>query len=376
MIISIHSLIVLPNRILAVGVMAATVAVATAAGSAPAAAAEPADGAASDWSEVKSGVTETLRAVFVPEPAAACAVGDKGTILRSADGGRTWERKQSPCDGTIRGLHFCGRLDGFAVADGESQAPAPRGHILTGRPMKCGSFLVTKDGGETWTRGGWIHTNFELRSVWMVLPNFGQVCNHGGSGHPDGDIIITRDGSNFRIRRVSRGLNDCFWTDENTGVAVGSRVMVRLTPPPQDETYTNKSARIVATEDGGNTWTTRDAPGTEELRSVWFADKERGVAVGDKGAILRTADGGKTWYAVQSGTKENLYCVAFADSARGFAVGGSGTILESADGGASWKPAVSPTKKDLLSVHAAQGGGPVIAVGKDGTIAVKSERRP
>ena len=326
--------------------------------------------AAAEWKESQSGAKVALRAVWIAGETAVFAVGDKGTILASKDGGATWEARKSPSDGTIRALHFTDNLSGFAVSDGDSEAPPARGHLLrsAGGKMTCGSLLVTKDGGETWTRGGWLHTNFELRAIRMVSPQFGMVCSHGGSSHPDGDVFLTRDGANFRGRRVSRGLNACFWADENTAWAVGSRVVVRIIPPPEDATYTNKNARIVATADGGNTWTPQDAPGSDELRSVWFTDKERGVAVGERGTILRTENGGKEWSKIEGGTGENLNGVAFAGAKFGVIVGDRGTILESDDGGASWKAVVSPVKRNLLGVHAAPDGSRAVAVGVDGTI--------
>ena len=321
------------------------------------------------WQEVTSGVDSTLRCVSFADKENAWAVGDKGGVLHSKDAGKTWEPVKTPSDGTLRGVHFVDKEHGFVVGDGDSDAPAARGHVVfgTGKPMKAGSLLITTDAGTNWQRTT-IQTNFELRAVWMASDKVGQICNHGGS-HADGDTIVTKNGGKgWRTDRVYRGLNDCFWLDEQEGWAVGSRVSVGFFPAPDDALYTEKRARIVHTSDGGKTWAPVNAPGGSDLRRVRFADKDTGVIVGDKGAILRTTDAGKTWEPVKTDVTANLFGLAFADAKHGWIVGAGGVILETKDAGATWTSAASPTTKNLFSVDSARGGASAVAVGADGTI--------
>jgi photosystem II stability/assembly factor-like uncharacterized protein len=319
------------------------------------------------WVEVKSGVEFNLRGVYFGDATHAWAVGDHGTILHTSDAGKTWQAQKSPSDGTLRGVHFLDETHGCIVGDGDSDAPQARGHILMGKPLGCGTLLVTADAGKTWERQ-WRQTNFELRGIWMVGDKLGQICNHGGSAHSDGDIIMTTDGKNWTSRRVYRGLNAAFWIDPETGWAVGSRVAVGFFPQPTEPTYTNKAARIVATTDGGKTWAPQNSPPSADLRAVRFTSKDHGVVVGDKGAIQMTNDGGRTWTKVESPTQANLNGVVFADATHGWAVGAGGVILETITAGEEWTEVASPTKRDLLSVHCADKGKAVIAVGAGGEI--------
>ena len=105
----------------------------------------------------------------------------------------------------------------------------------------------------------------------------------------------------------------------------------------------------------------------EALFSVSFVDAQTGWAVGDDGTILATANGGATWTPQTSGTEAALLSVSFVDAQTGWAVGFDGTILATANGGATWTPQTSGTEADLLSVSFvdAQTGW---AVGADGTI--------
>ena len=55
---------------------------------------------------------------------------------------------------------------------------------------------------------------------------------------------------------------------------------------------------ILKTIDGGTTWTTLSSGTTNDLNSVYFTDANTGYAVGDTGTILKTIDGGTTWTAI------------------------------------------------------------------------------
>src|SRR5215470_12244769 len=79
------------------------------------------------------------------------------------------------------------------------------------------------------------------------------------------------------------------------------------------------------------------------LRSVTLAsDSTRAWAVGAGGTILATTDGGKTWTPQTSGVAAALWSVHFhAEGQRGWAVGEGGTILATTDGGKTWTPQTS-----------------------------------
>ncbi len=81
------------------------------------------------------------------------------------------------------------------------------------------------------------------------------------------------------------------------------------------------------------------------LRSVAFNSDGRGVACGDRGAILRTVDGGENWEACESDLDCPLLGIQWVASNRVVIVGGAldritgisrGVVLISDDGGATW----------------------------------------
>ncbi len=327
--------------------------------------------ASAKWKKVKSPVDVTLRAVYFGDSKTVFAVGDSGTIIMSKDEGKTWKKLKSGSTAKLRGVHFTGKKNGWVCGDGDPNAPSARGHVVSGRPMNCGTCLITSNGGKSW-ECVWVHTNFDLRSIWMASGKVGQICNHGGSSHADGDKVLTSDGGrNWSQKRIYRGLNDCCWVNEKVAWAVGSRVSVGFRPTPTSPLYTNNTVRIIHTSDGGQSWAPQDCTDHgrgKELRSVWFVSSKSGCAVGDAGAIFITTNSGKKWQQVKSGTEKALYAVCFTDKKNGWAVGEAGTILATTDGGKKWKKVKSPVKETLFGLHFNKKGKAGIAVGTDGKI--------
>ena len=64
-----------------------------------------------------------------------------------------------------------------------------------------------------------------------------------------------------------------------------------------------------------------------------FSDATHGWAVGTVGTILATTDGGVTWSKQNSGSGLRLTGVTFADATHGWAVGDDGTVLATTNGG-------------------------------------------
>jgi photosystem II stability/assembly factor-like uncharacterized protein len=92
---------------------------------------------------------------------------------------------------------------------------------------------------------------------------------------------------------------------------------------------------LLVTNDDGATWAQRKIASTGTLRAVAFLDVNRGLTVGDGGAILATADAGRTWQPRVSGTTENLTDIQMVGE-EGWIAGYDGVMLHTADGGKTW----------------------------------------
>jgi photosystem II stability/assembly factor-like uncharacterized protein len=288
-----------------------------------------------------------LEAVSAVDAQHAVAAGDNGSILTTSDGGASW----SAHDLGIAGAHVSD-LSFVDVNDGWAQV---RVQGRNGGGVRA--FVAhTSDGGATWAAEGF---GMPVTDVDFIDPSHGWVC--GGN-----TIGSTSDGGltwNAHHVAANSYLNDIVFTDVSHGWAVGARVT---------DYGAHEYPIILATADGGATWHKQSFPprDTEEggLSSVSFVDADRGWAVGngsgsDGGSIvLATTDGGATWSLQSAGTDDWLSGATFLDAGHGWLAAGS-NVLATTDGGATWTshavgiPITAVSFADDLHGYAVGSGG-------------------
>lgn len=123
---------------------------------------------------------------------------------------------------------------------------------------------------------------------------------------------------------------------------------------------------VLLSDDEGATWRQIIVPTRAMLTGVSFGDATHGWAVGHDGVILATVDGGSSWTKQDAGGDlETVFLdVLFLDGVRGFAVGAYGKFLSTTDAGKTWSPS-APSADEL---HYNQ-----ITAGPDGTLYLAGE---
>ena len=274
----------------------------------------------------------SLRGVHFDASGRGWAVGDDGTIVHTADGGRSWEPQTNTDKNTLLSI--------FGTGDGKALwAVGVRGAILH-----------TVDGGQSWKP----QTNpdkMNLRSLYG--PGDGKtlwaVGDHGG-------ILHTVDGGqSWQEQTKGDGANllSIFGAgDERALWAVGA------------------GGAIVHTADGGQTWQTQNNADKNTLWSIYGSSDGKSLwAVGDGGAILHTTDGGQSWQAQANADKNSLRSIyGSRDGKLLWAVGGNGVIVHTADGGQSWQAQTYPNENTLLSISGSGDNKKLWAVGSSGAI--------
>ena len=267
-----------------------------------------------------------LNAVFFVDAQRGVAVGDQGVIIRTSDGGVTWNVEDGRSYVDLVDVWFTDADNGVAVGD-------------------VGTVLRTSDGGVSWTPvDSGIATG--LLALHFVDGNTGSALS--------GTIYRTTDGGTTWSAQTSahpteapRGI---FFTDALHGTVVGDR------------------GTIQTTDDGGQTWTAREAGTTLRLWSVAYTDVDTGVAVGDFGTILRTTDGGETWTDVDSPLNRDIRDVWFSDAQNGYAVGENG-VYRTTDGGLTWD---AETVVGLSGLTGVSGFGADVSVVGNSTVIARS----
>jgi photosystem II stability/assembly factor-like uncharacterized protein len=127
---------------------------------------------------------------------------------------------------------------------------------------------------------------------------------------------------------------------------------------------------IVITDDQGKSWRRAKSPAAPLLTAVDFLDNQLGIAVGHDSVILATADGGETWTLRASAPAEGrpLLDVLFVKKDFAVAVGAYGAYYESADAGATWSARKITADDKHFNAILELGEGRLLILGEAGTI--------
>jgi len=317
------------------------------------------------WAVDTSTTWHNLFGICHAGQAEAWAVGSL-TILHSTNGGSSWSAEPSGTAPytTLQDITFLNEDLGWAVGN-------------------AGTILKTADGGDTWEYQK-RESVYNLADVWyydvMFIDNLNGWCVGGrGEVSPSTGLLLhTSDGGrswsaqSFDSTQCLYGIT---FVDTVTGWAVGG-----------DWSGSHVNAIVLRTTDGGLNWeelTGNDLPTVNKLEAVTFVDALNGWVVGSKATILRTTDGGASWenkYAVfecnswectswdvdiPSGDSTcvdsicvdstalptpTLYAVAAIGSSHCWAIGKQGAIMYTSDGGTTWDQQYSGTTEDLCAV--------------------------
>jgi photosystem II stability/assembly factor-like uncharacterized protein len=307
--------------------------------------------AAPTWTEQTSGVPARLRGVSAVTDRVAWASGSGGTVVRTSDGGATWQRL------TIPGAE---KLD-FRDVDAVS---ADTAYALSIGPGESSRIYKTIDAGRTWTLQ---FTNTDPKAFFDAMAFFDANRGIAFSDSVDGQLVILRtdNGGAAWTRVPAAGLPPAL-DNEGAFAASGTNVAVM----GRDHVWIGTSvSRVLRSTDGGRTWaaaTTPVATGSSTgIFSIAFRDTNHGIVVGgdyrkeaeavDNAAI--TSDGGKTWTAVKglSGFRSVVTYLPGANNTL-VAIGPQGADL-STDDGRSWAPLGGATGLHTFAVARAGRAG-------------------
>ncbi len=282
-----------------------------------------------------------MEGVAYPSRDLAIVVADSGYILRSTDGGATWEERQTivTTNAIDRGpISMCDHRHGVIVW---------RWPVLDsiGTPD---FLMVTDDGGMTWDTlpSRPEPSEWEFHYIYNVAcPAPGHyVCLLLG---PAGEslVAVTKD----RVRTWERTENplpvkarfvsgELFFLDADVGFWATAQ---------QDKAH----SVFARTEDGGQTWQLVHNDSIDgvngALFSLSFRDRDNGIA-GGLGWIFRTSDGGYSWSrdSVErvAATIPVSAKVRWIGEQRGIAVADFSLIR-------IWNPSASAVEEELVAPH-------------------------
>ncbi len=242
--------------------------------------------------------------------------GNDGLMLRTTDGGETWDSVATNTHEEINSIDF---------------HPYPWGQAVGNN----GLMMWTGDGGEHWS----IQTTNRAERTALQRVSISQA----GSGWAIGgnDIILrTTDGGNH-------------WTNQTTAWSLPFHDVTAVSP---DSAFlVGDGGGIFLTTNGGENWLPQYSGTSSRLFRASFVNSRVGWAGAGPGEILRTQDRGIHWEILENEPGLILKDMVFVDENTGWIVchdwGNMGEIRRTTDGGVTWEIQVSANDTFFYSCH-------------------------
>lgn len=245
-----------------------------------------------------------------------------GVVMRTENGGRRWIALPLPTIPTLKYVHFFDAKRGWAVGNAS--------------PMYPSGVFRTDDGGRSWTAvsgvypRGWLAADFSD-------PENGLTVGYGGEAGRICSRVINSEPIPMTLWQPLRAVNlrsGMGWAAGDSGMVLrmivgnGGWQPVGLSLPDgvaEEFDWNCVSAvgpncwiagapgtRVLHSSDGGQTWNLQPTNQNLPLHSIQFLDEQRGWAAGALGTILATRDGGLTWQR-QKGQRTRAALLAICD---------------------------------------------------------------
>lgn len=237
------------------------------------------------------------------------AVGERGVVVLSDDGGRRWRQAPCPVSVTLTAVRFADAKRGVAVGHG-------------------GAVLTTADGGESW----------QLRLDGRRVAQLAKAAATTPEALKEAERLLA-DGPDKPF------LDVLVW-DAQRLLAVGAYGLA------------------VYSADGGATWASWSARVPNPKGLHWYLARRSGdtlLLAGEQGQIVRSDDGGASFRAVASPYKGSWFTGDLRPDGRVLLAGLRGNVWRSADGGANWALVASPMPASITAMLALPGDGWLLA---------------
>jgi photosystem II stability/assembly factor-like uncharacterized protein len=278
------------------------------------------------WITIPSGTMVEFDAVLVDDASNYWVGGTDGLLMRTTDGGATWNSQTLPGAGDLEAIIRLNATTLLIAADD-------------------GRVIRSTDNGAIWNA-----INTGAPNVLYDITHHGDLV--WASGRDGGLVHSTDQGQSWTVQasNTNQRLHGIKALSATEVVAVG------------------RNGVLLRTSDGGDNWQLSTVSGGDDHRALIFlADPQRtGLIAGPAGGMLRSTDHGASWNTVAFPSNHEAQAFASEDPSVVYAVGDFALILRSTDQGQSWQSMTSPAFSELSGVSVKD--GVAVAVGANGTI--------
>ena len=326
------------------------------------------------------------------------AVGDRGVVWHTSDGGARWSRQDTGVDCRLSSVWFLDREHGWIAGtayypytgvgrgvllhtrdggrtwreDRRQMLPplvsvrffdARRG-IVVGQPSDRypGGVARTDDGGQSWSSvtgsqwSAWLAGTFVDPEQGLVVGRNGTLGRVGPRGlaplAPLGDgrqhLRCAAQASRGRGASGEPHGDHTIWVAGDGGLLLASDDAGLTWHPPESSPLNHNTPDQSAPDQSapdrsplGNSALTGSAPAAHLADVDFTALAVSGTHVWIAGSpgtcIWHSSDAGRHWHSYATGQRLPIAALAFVDEHHGWAVGALGTILATRDGGRTWQ---------------------------------------
>lgn len=231
-----------------------------------------------------------MKALSFPDSQHGWAVGNNGLIIRTTDGGKSWEMLEPPTSSNLEVVHFVNSQVGYI---GGKTAFLNK---ITDEVTGSFEILCTKDGGNTWRR---CYKENQPISFFQItsFSESAALAIMGGS-----QLIRTDDqGETWRnVPLSARYIHSIAFAPNGVGWMVGPKGVFQYS------------------DDGGKSWqqSTSLPKGIPNMdwEAVSFNSKGDGLVVGKDGTLALTSNSGKTWELLSLTISDELRAIRMQGS--------------------------------------------------------------
>jgi photosystem II stability/assembly factor-like uncharacterized protein len=277
----------------------------------------------SQWEDVTNRIPRAfqgnywLDVFFLPSnPQYGWICGFNGMILRTTDGGKTWQGNTISDANQLESIHFADSLTGYTSGT----------YRYNPYLFHMGVIYKTTDGGATWSDVSDKLTE-DLWGCYFLTPDIGMVVG-GGCGTEHQYFFRTQDGGEtwnlFEDSVPNTGLSDVIIFEKN---GLG---------------FASSSGKIWRTLDGGFNWEIFSQSGDNDWQEeITYYDRSFLVPYSDscegsfeKGGMRFSIDYGKTWRDYR--TNYPMFGTFLLNKYEGWACGQRGALYYTPNGGIDW----------------------------------------
>jgi photosystem II stability/assembly factor-like uncharacterized protein len=268
-----------------------------------------------------------FESVFFVDKRTGFIGGSNGTLLKTIDGGKTWNHLYEPVVMNISygDIFFSDTMSGYMLKRWYRYDSGSSNY----KWFVSALVQRTVDGGKSWNYVPDLMMGKSNYWLWgeckfAMFNNMAfMLCSSNNN-----NIFYSKDqGLNWEKKSTDAIINEIYPILINKTFAVGSR--------------NGHEGAIYTSNDMGSSFdivTTIDHSDSRNkmFNSISFSEKSTAWVVGDSGVLLKSTDSGLTWNRQRNLTTESLTKVKFIDSDVGWILGQNNIFL-TCDGGLTWK---------------------------------------